>query len=241
MRDAWTLAGEMPMDHHRRPDMKDTKLIFITCTYNRPLRLAYMRRHIDQIFSKIEDYVWIIVEDNDTPDPAVVSLTANLNVQYMCIGPTKDKGHVQRNLALEYVRDNRLEGVVYIMDDDNLVYRPMVDELRKVTRFATFPVGNLGPHGIERPVVVNGKTVFWSVNWPERPFPIDMGGFAFPSHHLFDQPSPMWTYAGMGGESEFIGRFVASADEMDVSLCHHNRVCLVFHNEPIDSASRMEF
>lgn len=221
--------------------MKDTNIIFITCTYNRPLRLAYMRRHIDNIFSKIDNYTWIIVEDNDEVDPAVVSLTANLNVRYMAIGPTKDKGHVQRNLALEYVRDNRLEGVVYIMDDDNLVYRPFVDELRKVTRFSAFPVGNLGPHGIERPVVVNGRTVFWSANWPDRPFPIDMGGFAFPSYHLFDQPSPLWTYAGMGGESEFIMRFVESADEFDVSLCHHNRVCLVFHNEPIDSASRMEF
>jgi Glycosyltransferase family 43 len=124
---------------------------------------------------------------------------------------------------------------VYNMDDDNLVYETLCRELRKVTRFSVFPVGNLGPDDIERPIVRDGKILGWRCGWTERKFPVDMGGFAFPARLLFDLPSPIWPHAGIGGESEFISRFVESADGIDVSLCHYNKMCLVYHNEPLDS------
>ena len=210
-------------------------IIFVTCTYKRPGRIAFMRRHVDRLFAKIRDYVWIVIEDGDEQDADLARLLRGLNVIYRCIGPTRDKGNVQRNLALEIIRDMRLDGIVYNLDDDNLVYDLLCAELRKVTSFAVFPVGNLGPDGIERPVVEDGKIRFWRAGLTARPFPVDMGGFVFPSHILFDLPSPIWPHTGVGGESEFIGRFVTLHDELDASLRHFNKMCLVCHNEPLDS------
>ena len=210
-------------------------IIFVTCTYKRPGRIAFMRRHIDRLFAKTRDYIWIVVEDGSELDPEVTQVLRGVNAIYRCIGPTRDKGNVQRNLAFECIRDLRLDGVVYNMDDDNLVYDLMCAELRKVTRFAIFPVGNLGPDGVERPMVSEGRIQGWRADWTSRKYPVDMGGFAFPSNVLFELPSPIWTHVGVGGESEFIERFVASPDELDVSLCHFNRMCLVYHNEPLDS------
>jgi hypothetical protein len=210
-------------------------ILFVTCTYKRPGRIAFLRRHVDRLFSRISNYTWILVEDAAATDPDVAVLLAGLNAIYLNAGPTLDKGNIQRNLAYETIRDRRIDGVVYNMDDDNLVYETLCPELRKVSRFAVFPVGNLGPGGIERPVVADGRILGWMAGWAERAFPIDMGGFAFPSRILFDLPSPVWSHTGIGGESEFIARFVRSADELDASLCHYNKMCLVYHNEPLDS------
>ena len=210
-------------------------LIFVTCTYKRPQRIAFLRRHVDRIFSKISDYTWIIIEDGATVDPDVATVTAGLSVILGAVGPTRDKGNAQRNLAFEIIRDRRIEGVVYNMDDDNLVYGLLCQELRKVTRFSVFPVGNLGPFGVERPVLIDGVMKGWIAGWSERKFPVDMGGFAFRSEVLFDRPSPLWRHAGIGGESEFIANYVESLEEVDLSLCHSNMMCLVYHNEPLDS------
>jgi hypothetical protein len=194
-----------------------------------------MRRHVDRLFSQISNYTWIVVEDGAELDREVSTLLAGLNAIYLNIGPTRDKGNIQRNLAYETIRDRHIDGIVYNMDDDNLVYEPMCGELRKASFFAVFPVGNLGPDGIERPVVMHGKIAGWRAGWAERKFPVDMGGFAFASHILFDLPSPVWSHVGIGGESEFIDRFVGSNDDLDVSLCHYSKMCLVYHNEPLDS------
>jgi hypothetical protein len=210
-------------------------IIFVTCTYKRSSRIAFLRRHIDRIFAKISDYTWILVEDGTEIDGDVAILVAGLNTIYLSIGPTRDKGNAQRNLAFEEIRDRRLEGVVYNMDDDNLVYELFCRELRKVSRISIFPVGNLGPDAIERPIVHHGQIHGWRGGWQERRFPVDMGGFAFPAKLLFEQPSPIWTHTGIGGESEFISRFAANAEDVDVSLCHFNKMCLVYHNEPLDS------
>jgi hypothetical protein len=213
-------------------------LIFVTCTYDRPLRIAYLRRHIEEIFSKIENYTWIIVEDGDSVHPEVQLMTAGLNTVHLHFGPTRDKGHAQRDFALQTIRERRLEGVVYNMDDDNFCYRLICAELRKVTKIAIFPVGNLGPTGIERPVIHEGKLVFWSAHFTERAYPVDVGGLAFPSRFLFDLEPPFWPYKGIVGESELVSRLVEAGNELDLSLCHANRMCLVYHNEPIDSPYR---
>jgi hypothetical protein len=215
-------------------------IIFVTCTYKRPHRIALLRRHIDHIFSKINNYTWIVVEDGFELDKEVSILLSGLNSVYLCIGPSRDKGNIQRNLAFETIRDQRLEGIVYNMDDDNLVYGALCKELRKIDRFAVFPVGNLGPVGIERPIIFEGSFRGWSAGWIERDFPVDMGGFAFPSRVLFDCSSPIWTNMAIGGESEFIARYVNSVNDLDFSACHFNMVCLVFHNEPLDSPIRLD-
>jgi LDH2 family malate/lactate/ureidoglycolate dehydrogenase len=51
---------------------------------------------------------------------------------YDFVGPTRDKGNVQRSKALEYIKAHHMEGVVYNMDDDN-AYDPLLfDEMQKL-------------------------------------------------------------------------------------------------------------
>jgi hypothetical protein len=208
-------------------------LIFVTCTYQRPGRLDFMRRHIRTLMSQIDRYHWIIVEDGDSLDAELRTVVEGWNATYLHIGPTRDKGNAQRNLAFERIRDQRIDGVVYSLDDDNLVYPELAAELRRISKVGVIPIGNLGPDGVERPVIRDRKLVRWNSGWTERKYPLDMGGFAFDSRLIFDSPSPIWNWRGFAGESEFIDRLISSVDEIDFSPCHWNHICLAFHNEPL--------
>jgi predicted dehydrogenase/FAD/FMN-containing dehydrogenase len=208
-------------------------LIFVTCTYRRPDRLDLFRRHIRTLISQIEHYHWIVVEDGDLPDPELSILLEGWNSHYLNIGPTRDEGGAQRNLAFEHIRDLRLDGIVYNLEDDNLVHPELADELRKVSKVGIVPIGNLGPNGVERPIVVNGQLVRWDSDWAERKYPVAKGGFAFESRLIFEAKSPIWDWRGFGGESEFIDKLIGSAAELDLSPCHWNQVCLAFNKEPL--------
>ena len=154
-------------------------LIFVTCTYRRPGRLDYFRRHIRTLISQIEHYHWIVVEDGDVADPELAVLLEGWNSRYLHIGPTRDDGSAQRNLAFECIRDLRLDGIVYNLEDDNLVHPELAGELRRVSKVGIVPIGNLGPNGVERPIVVNGQLARWDSGWAERKYPVSRGGFAF--------------------------------------------------------------
>jgi predicted dehydrogenase/FAD/FMN-containing dehydrogenase len=214
-------------------------LIFVTCTYRRPGRLDFFRRHIRTLISRIEHYHWIVVEDGDVPDPELSVLLEGWNSRYLHIGPTRDEGGTQRNLAFECIRDLQLDGIVYNLEDDNLVLPELAQELRNLSKVGIVPIGNLGPNGVERPVVVNGQLVRWDSNWAERKYPVAKGAFAFESRLIFAAKSPIWDWRGAGGESEFIDKLIESPTELDLSPCHWNQVCLVFNKEPLQTKSAM--
>lgn len=208
-------------------------LIFVTCTYRRPGRLDFFRRHIRTLISQIAHYHWIVVEDGDVPDPELSILLEGWNSRYLHIGPTRDENGTQYNLAFECVRDLRLDGVVYILEDEDLVLPALAEELRNVSKVGIVPMGNLGPSGVERPIVVNGQLARWDSGWEQRKYPVAKGGFAFESRLIFEARSPIWDWHGFGGESEFIDKLISSAAELDLSPCHWNQVCLAFKKEPL--------
>lgn len=204
------------------------RLIVVTVTYERPARMpmmAHLKSHLD----RVEDIDWIVVEDSDKKSPELARFLPRY-ARHLHHGPTRDGGNEQRNAALEYINDTGMEGVVYNADDDNKYYTRLFHEIRKTRRFSMFPVGNLGPHGFERPVVINGKFRRWEADWAERRFPTDMAGFAFHSDVLKPLQRPYWTYRGRGGETEFIERFVKHPDEIEF-LCNRCTDVLVLHNE----------
>jgi predicted dehydrogenase/FAD/FMN-containing dehydrogenase len=211
-------------------------LIFITCTYRRPQRLAFFRRHIERLISKIDRYIWIVVEDGNGLDPELQTLLQGCNNIYLHIGPSDDSGSSQRNLALDYIRDKRLDGIVYNLEEENLVHAELAAEIRRISRLGIFPVGNLGPNGIERPVIKDQKFTGWDCGWAERKFPVSMGGFAFDARLIFDAVSPIWDWHGPAGESEFIAKLINYVAEVDFSPCQWNQSCLVFHKEPLVKA-----
>jgi len=211
----------------------DPPLLLVTSTYPRPLRLSLLRRCAED-FRAVPNLFWLVVEDDAQPAPEVERLLAESGIAhlYAAHGPTRRWGNAQRNWALEYIRDRRLKGVVYVADDDNKYEPPLFDELRKVQRIGILPVGRLGRWGIERPIVRDGRIVRWSADWKRRKYPVDMAGFAFNAELLSNIAGELWTYPGRGGESEFIETLIHSPDELEF-LCNDCRACFVWHNLPL--------
>ena len=61
----------------------------------------------------------------------------------------------------------------------------VIGHIRKTKNISIFPVGDLGPNGIERPIIKDGKILYWDAGWTQRCFPVDMAGFAFNSKYLY--------------------------------------------------------
>lgn len=208
-------------------------VLVVTPTHNRPGRMAYLERCLS-VFSKVPGLHWIVVEDAGEPSPEVAELLSRSGIRHelFATGPTRCWGNAQRDLGLRHIRDKSLQGVVYLADDDNGYEPQLFAELAQVKCVAVLPVGLLGPFGIERPIVRAGRIVGWRAHWKSRRFPVDMAGFAFDAVLLRSIDGPIWTFGGRGGESEFLERFVSSAEELEV-LCDEGRRCHVWHNLPL--------
>lgn len=185
--------------------------------------------HLKSILDKRDDVRWVVVEDGDATDPRIAGFLPRY-ATYLHHGPTRDMGNLQRNLALEHIRDSGTEGVVYNADDDNMYHPRLFDEILKTKGVSIFPVGRLGPKGVERPILVNGRFDRWDADWTERKFPVDMAGFAFHSRLLKGLENPLWDHKGRGGESEFISKLINSPDEAEF-LCEGCTKVFVMHNE----------
>lgn len=61
--------------------------------------------------------------------------------------------------------------------------------MRYTKKVSVWPVGLVGGLMVERPLVKNGKVVGWNTVWKtNRPFPIDMAGFAVNLTLLLQHP-----------------------------------------------------
>jgi hypothetical protein len=211
----------------------DRAIYVVTPTYDRPARMRLLERCL-ATFQRIGGLHWIVVEDAAESNPDVVALLERSGIDHTClaVGPTLSWGNAQRDMALRHVRDSGVEGVVYLADDDNFYEPALFEELRKVRRAGVVPVGLLGPSGIERPIVRQGRIVGWNVHWKGRRFPVDMSGFAFDASLLRGIAGPIWTYPRRGGETEFLERLLSSPDELEI-LCDGCRKCHVWHDLPL--------
>ena len=208
--------------------MTNDRIIVITSTYERPGRIE-MLSHLKSVLDERNDVDWILVEDGAKKISSVEEFIPSY-CTYLNVGPTKDFGHVQRNLAMEHVFENDMNGVIYNADDDNWYDPRIFGEIKKTRRVSVFPVGNLGPKGIERPIVKNGKFFMWEANWTDRKFPVDMAGFAFRSELLKGLSKPFWFHLERGGESEFLSKLVASPHDLEF-LCNGCTKLFVKYNE----------
>jgi hypothetical protein len=211
-------------------------LILITCTYNHTNRIAYFRYLIKNIFTKINNYTWIIIEDGITTNDYLdrILKESGVNYKYLHYGPTKSGGNAQRNFALEYIHDCNIDGIIYNLDDDNLYDLKLFNEIRKIKNISIFPVHgwNRDKNNPEKPILDNNNNFkSWNSAW-QRKYSTDMGGFAFRSSLLKNLKKPFWTYADHGGgESEFIDRLVKKVDDIEFNLCNNCNNCYVSHNE----------
>jgi hypothetical protein len=151
---------------------------------------------------------------------------------YLHFGPTRCWGNAQREHALQCIKRNRIQGIVYLADDDNYYDSRIFAEIRQTSGVSVFPVGHLGPNGIERPVVQNGRIVGWDAAWPERKFPVDMAGFAFDAALLDDVSGTIFDYGARGGETELLEKLISSDEEL-MPLCNDCSLCYVWHDQPL--------
>lgn len=81
------------------------------------------------------------------------------------------------------------EGVVYFADDDNTYDLELFSEMRSIIRVGVWPVAFVGEILVEKPLVLEGRVVGWDVAYkPERPFAMDMAGFAVNVQEILRYP-----------------------------------------------------
>ena len=118
-----------------------------------------------------------------------------------------------------------MDGVIYFADDDNTYDIRVFEDMRYTKRVSVWPVGLVGGLMVEKPKVAADQTVVgWDVAWsPNRPFAIDMAGFAVNYNHFLGRPKAKFAYQVKRGyqETEFLRHLVGSLSELEpkADLC----------------------
>jgi len=175
---------------------------------------------------------WAVVEDGPKRDPAVArALSASgLPHSYESFQGARghDFGNPQRNKALEHLADRKLDGIVHFLDDDVEVTPGFLSSVRATEpgRVSVMAIGNLGPHGVERPLYDGATKKFtkFDAGWAERKFPIDMNAFSFDFDLLRGQRRPLfgagrgaYGHEGFGGETEMVERLISRPEQLQVA------------------------
>ncbi|XP_067170950.1 galactosylgalactosylxylosylprotein 3-beta-glucuronosyltransferase 3 isoform X2 [Apteryx mantelli] len=230
----------------------------VTPTYARLVQKAELVR-LSQTLLHVPKLHWVVVEDAAAPSALVASLLAQSGLRFTHLhAPTaperrrrpgdpawlRPRGAEQRNRALQWLRDTRAPAepaVVYFADDDNTYSLRLFDEMRSTRRVAVWPVGLVGGLRFERPLVERGRVVGFHAAWkPERPFPLDMAGFAVALRLLLARPGARFDPRAERGylESSLL-RHLVSREQLEPKADNCTRV-LVWHTRTEKPKMRQE-
>ncbi|XP_015174397.1 PREDICTED: galactosylgalactosylxylosylprotein 3-beta-glucuronosyltransferase I [Polistes dominula] len=213
-----------------------TKIYAITPTFTRAVQKAELTR-LSQTFQLVPNFHWIIIEDSLKRTNLVSKLLQESSLIYThLVAATppnyklgkddpnwkKPRGVEQRNAALHWLRKNLNSsdnGVVFFADDDNTYSVKLFQEMRKIQKVGVWPVGLVGGLMVEKPICdnVTNKVVGFNAVWkPNRPFPIDMAGFAINLKLLLENKDALFSYDVESGyqESEIL-RQIVTKDELE--------------------------
>ncbi|NXN75145.1 B3GA2 glucuronosyltransferase, partial [Himantopus himantopus] len=122
-------------------------------------------------------------------------------------------------------------GVLFFADDDNTYSLELFQEMRTTRKVSVWPVGLVGGRRYERPVVENGKVVGWYTGWrADRPFAIDMAGFAVSLQVILSHPKAVFKRRGSQPgmqESDFLKQ-ITTVEELEPKANNCTKV-LVWH------------
>lgn len=238
------------------PFQKGPTIYAITPTYARTVQKAELTR-LSHVIRLVPNVFWVVVEDADHSSQLVASLLSRSGLHERTVHlyaktPTnfklqgkdpnwlKPRGVEQRNKALEWVRKHLAENggrekhsVIYFMDDDNTYSTELFAEMTTIERnkVGVWPVGLVGGLMVEKPVLNrDGIVLGFNSAWrPERPFPLDMAGFAISSDLILDNPQAQFSYEVERGyqESEIL-RHLTIVHEMQ-PLANKCTEVLVWH------------
>ncbi|XP_062375235.1 galactosylgalactosylxylosylprotein 3-beta-glucuronosyltransferase 2 [Sardina pilchardus] len=214
----------------------------ITPTYSRAVQKAELTR-LSNTFRQVPQFHWIVVEDSSTRTELVSRFLARCGVPYTHLNiftPRRFKrtgmprATEQRNNALSWLRQHRSlkdAGVVFFADDDNTYSLELFEEMRSTRRVAVWPVGLVGGRRYERPLVEKGKVVGWYTGWrADRPFAIDMAGFAVNLHVILSNPRAQFKRRGAKPgmqESDFLKQ-ITKVEDLEPKANNCTKV-LVWH------------
>uniref|UniRef100_A0A3P9IBA7 Galactosylgalactosylxylosylprotein 3-beta-glucuronosyltransferase n=1 Tax=Oryzias latipes TaxID=8090 RepID=A0A3P9IBA7_ORYLA len=215
----------------------------ITPTYSRPVQKAELTR-LANTFLHVPNLHWIVVEDSKNTSTLVSHLLQSTGLNYTHLHvetplkfkvtggkkPNPPRGTLQRNLALQWLRqtfsvNDSHPGVVYFADDDNTYSLQLFEEMRFTTKVSVWPVAFVGGLPYESPKVnSSGKVYGWRVIIdPQRPFAIDMAGFAVNLKLILTKPQARFKLTGVKGgyqESSLLTDLVSLSDlEPKASNC----------------------
>ncbi|XP_072354489.1 galactosylgalactosylxylosylprotein 3-beta-glucuronosyltransferase 2 [Scyliorhinus torazame] len=215
----------------------------ITPTYSRPVQKAELTR-LANTFRQLHHFHWLLVEDSAFRSRLVTDLLAHSGI------PSYTQLHVQtprrykraglprateqRNEGLRWLRRNRSlqhSGVVFFADDDNTYSLDLFQEMRLTRKVSVWPVGLVGGRRYERPLVEQGRVVGWYTGWrPDRPFAIDMAGFAVNLKVILSHPKAVFKRSGSQPgmqESDFLKQ-ITTVQELEPKAANCTKV-LVWH------------
>ena len=123
-------------------------LLLVTTTFESEQQLIRLE-HLAHALADEPQVLWIVVEDAARPSAnvsALLAAEARVPHVHLAFGPTRRGGNAQRNRALQHIRDERLVGIVYNLDDDNGYHPRLWNALR------TLRPGRVGVLAVRRAV-----------------------------------------------------------------------------------------
>ncbi|KOC61719.1 Galactosylgalactosylxylosylprotein 3-beta-glucuronosyltransferase I [Habropoda laboriosa] len=221
---------------NKREPVDEPTIYAITPTFARPVQKAELTR-LSQTFLHVPNFHWILVEDAARKTKLVTHFLENSGLIYTHLAAAtppnyklgrndpnwkKPRGVEQRNAALRWLREYLKptdKGIVFFADDDNTYSVQLFSEMVKIQKVGVWPVGLVGGLMVEKPICdnVTNKVIGFNAAWkPDRPFPLDMAGFAINLRLLLENPDAVFSYDVQGGyqESEILKQIV-SRDELE--------------------------
>lgn len=224
------------------------RLSYVTCYQ---IKLFSFIRRLSLLFRVTENLFWVLVEDANETSQLVRNLVNKSGLSHRSVilhaktpqdyklsnkDPhwSKPRGVEQRNTALAWIRKKikteSRHSIVYFMDDDNTYSPELFKEMSTIERgrVGVWGVGLVGALTVEKPIVKNSKVVGFNSMWkPERPFPIDMAGFAISCDLFKKNPKAAFSYEVQKGyqESEILRQLTT---RIELQPLAYNQI-LVWH------------
>ncbi|KAL8583833.1 hypothetical protein ACOMHN_040302 [Nucella lapillus] len=215
--------SQISVHRHQNEHVPGLPAIYlITPTHTRMEQKAELVR-LSHTLLHIYNVHWIIIEDSAMKTPLVTNVLSTCGLNYTHLNVLtppevkmkdtdpnwlKPRGVLQRNAGLTWLRETArirsLEpGVVYFADDDNTYSLQLFEEMRHTQKVSVWPVGLVGAMRYESPIVTRGTVTGWFTYWkPDRPFAMDMAGFAVNLRLILQHPNAQFTNAVQRGYQE---------------------------------------
>ncbi|XP_003121311.1 galactosylgalactosylxylosylprotein 3-beta-glucuronosyltransferase 2 isoform X1 [Sus scrofa] len=226
------------------PEPQLPTIYAITPTYSRPVQKAELTR-LANTFRQVAQLHWILVEDAAARSELVSRFLARAGLPSTHLHvptprrykrPGLPRATEQRNAGLAWLRQRHgnqraQPGVLFFADDDNTYSLELFQEMRTTRKVSVWPVGLVGGRRYERPLVENGKVVGWYTGWrADRPFAIDMAGFAVSLQVILSNPKAVFKRRGSQPgmqESDFLKQ-ITTVEELEPKANNCTKV-LVWH------------